>query len=328
MKRTTSIITALYIAALVAFIGYGYFLQSNSADHLLQATVEAPEIRISAKIPGRVESISVREGQTVAPGDLIFTLESPELIAKREQALALIEAKSALKDRAVRGARDEEVAMAKDNMLQAQTASELAQKSLTRLTNLFNDGLVPEQKLDEAKAQANAANFAMQAATQRYQMATNGTDQELISAAESDLRAAEGVLAEVDAAMAETRISSNKSGEVTSVLIHEGEISPAGFPVVTLVNLDDAYIRFHVSEDQLSDFNKGASFNAYLPALDITERFTVDFVSAMGDYANWRATKPGEYDLKTFEVHARPQIPLQNWRAGMSAVINLAESHS
>ncbi|MDX1473709.1 MAG: biotin/lipoyl-binding protein, partial [Reinekea sp.] len=82
MKRTTSIITALYIAALVAFIGYGYFLQSNSADHLLQATVEAPEIRISAKIPGRVESISVREGQTVAPGDLIFTLESPELIAK------------------------------------------------------------------------------------------------------------------------------------------------------------------------------------------------------------------------------------------------------
>jgi len=328
MKRTTSIITALYVAALVAFIGYGYFLQSNNTQAILQATVEAPEIRISAKIPGRVEAIHVQEGDFVNTGDLIFTLESPEILAKRSQALALIEAKTALKDRAVRGARNEELAMAKDNMLQAQSAADLAQKSLTRLSNLFAEGLVPEQKLDEAQAQTNAANFALQAATQRFQMATNGTDLELISAAESDLRAAEGVLAEVNAAFAETKISSNKSGDVTSVLIHEGEISPAGFPVVTLIDLNDAYLRFHIPENLLTQFNRGATFQAYLPALDITETFTVNFVSALGDYANWRATKPGEYDLKTFEIHAKPELPLPNWRAGMSAVITLDEQHS
>ena len=328
MKRTTSIITALYVAALIGFIGYGYFLQSSNADAVLQATVEAQEIRISAKIPGRVEAIHVQLGDTVAPGDLIFTLESPEILAKRSQALALIEAKTALKNRAQRGARDEELEMAKDGMQQAQSASDLAQKSLTRLNNLYQEGLVPEQKLDEAQAQANAANFALQAATQRYQMATNGTDLELIRAAESDLRAAQGVLAEVDAALAETNISSNKAGDVTSVLIHEGEISPAGFPVVTLIDLNDAYLRFHIPENLLTQFNQGASFQAYFPALDVSETFTVNYVAAMGDYANWRATKPGEYDLKTFEIHAKPELPLPNWRAGMSAVITLDEQDS
>lgn len=323
MKRTTSIITAIYVAVLIGFIGYGYRLQNHTPAPIIQATVEAPQIRISAKIPGRVDRIAVREGDSVQPGDVIFTLDSPELKAKRDQALALIAAKTAMKDRAIRGARNEELAMAKDQMLQARTSAELADKSLSRLTNLYNDGLIPEQQLDEAQAKADAAHFALEAAKQQYQMAENGTEDELISAAESDLKAAQGALAEVDAALAETEITSGRAGEVTSVLIHEGEISPAGFPVVTLVNLDDAYLRFHVSEDQLTRFNKGQRFRAYLPGLNAEADFTVDFVSALGDYANWQATRPGEYDLKTFEVHARPDAPLSNWRAGMSAIITL-----
>jgi HlyD family secretion protein len=323
MKRSISILTVAYVLGLLGFIGYGYFLQSDDSAEVIQATVEAPEIRISAKIPGRVDEIFVTEGQQVAAGDAIFSLTSPELDAKREQALALIEAKNALRDRAERGARTEEIQMAKDNAARARTNAELAQKSLTRVQNLFNDGLVSAQKLDEAQATETSAVFAQQAAEQRYQMAMNGTEDELKNAAESDLRAAQGVLAEVDAAMAETQIASSYAGEVSQVLIHEGEVSPAGFPVVTLTDMSQAYVRFHVTEDKLTQFEKGTEFTAYFPGLKDEQVLEVFYVSVLGDYATWRASTPGDYDLRTFEVRAYPITKNAAWRAGMSAVITM-----
>ncbi|MFQ3228871.1 HlyD family secretion protein [Reinekea sp.] len=323
MKRTTSIITSIYIAALIAFIGYGYFLQEKSDIDIIQGTIDAPEIRISAKIPGRVSSVFVEEGQLVGAGDAIFSLESPELNAKRSQALALVEAKKSLRDRAERGARSEELQIASDNLVRAQNNAELAQKSLQRLENLFNDGLVSAQMLDEAKAQASSASFAQKSAQQQLQMAKKGTEQELKDAAESDLNAALGVLEEVDAALAETMVSTVKAGEVSSVLIHEGEISPAGFPVVSLINTKKAYVRFHLSENKLKGLSIGSTIGVTIPALDKTETMEIFYISAMGDYATWRATKPGEYDLKTFEVKARPNTFDTNWRVGMTAIIDV-----
>jgi HlyD family secretion protein len=321
MKRSTSIITAVYILGLVGFIAHGYSTQTNQPSSIIQGTVEAPEIRISAKIPGRVADIYVHEGQKVAKGDLIFSLESPELEAKRAQAQALIDAKTALSERAQRGARSEEVQIAKDNLARARTGEELAKKSLQRIQNLYNDGLIPAQDLDEAQAKATAAKFARQAAEQQNEMAQNGTERELIDAAHSDLQAAEGVLAEVEAALAETQIHAQRSGIVTDVLIHAGEISPAGFPVVTLVDMDRAYVRFHVLEDQLSQFKQDETVNVLLPGLDKNASLTISDVSVMGDYANWRASTPGEYDLRTFEIQARPAQPQADWRVGLTAVI-------
>lgn len=326
MKRSISMLTAAYLLGLIAFIGYGYFLLDTPQAEILQATVEAPEIRISAKIPGRVENIHVKEGQTVSQNDEIFSLTSPELAAKRAQALALIEAKQALKERAKRGARNEELQMAKDNVTRAKTNAELAQKSLTRVQNLFNDGLVSAQNLDEASAAATSATFAHQSAQQRYQMAQNGTESELIAAAESDLRAAKGVLAEVDAALAETKIISRYAGMVSQVLIHEGEIAPAGFPVVTLTDMSQAYLRFHIREDRLQDFKLDKVFSAYFPGLDQHHELKVSYVSVLGDYATWRASKAGDYDLRTFEVQAKPIQPIAQWRVGLSAVINVSEA--
>ncbi len=325
MKRSTSLITAVYILGLVAFIVYGYNKSFAPTEAVIQGTIEAPEIRISAKIAGRVSEIFVHEGQRVKAGDLIFALETPELEAKRSQAQAAIDAKTALSERAVRGARDEEVQIAKDNLARAQTAEELAIKSIERIQNLYNDGLIPAQDLDEAQAKMTSAKFARQAAEQQYEMALNGTEQELIEAAQGDLQVAKGVMAEVQAALAETQIRANRDGIVTDVLIHEGEISPAGFPVVTIVNIEDAYVRFHVVEDKLKRFEEGKRITTFLPGLDREEELTISYISVLGDYANWSASEPGEYDLRTFEIQARPTTVQSDWRVGLTAVIQPAE---
>lgn len=323
MKRSTSIITLLYLFGLIGFIAYGYFVQDKEQPNIIQAHFDAPELRISAKIAGRVGSIDVEEGDVIEPGDLVFTLDSPELEARRGQAEALIEAKTAMKARADRGARSEEIEMAKDNLMRAEAAAELAEKSLSRVQNLYDDGLVSAQRLDEIQAQATSAQYAREAANEQYQMALKGTEEELKEAADSDLKAAEAQMEELEVALAETRIHATDAGEVTSVLINEGEIAPAGFPVVTLIDMTQAYVRFHVTEDQLALFSKGSSFEAYIPALDNEARFDVYYVSVMGDYATWKASTPGDFDLKTFEVRARPAEHNPQWRAGMSAIITL-----
>ena len=322
MKRSTSIITIVYLLGLLAFIGFGYFTQDQDQTNIIQAHFDAPEQRVSAKIAGRIGHVVVEEGDLLQPGDLVFTLNSPELDAKKSQLEALIAAKTAMKDRAERGARSEEIAMAKDNLLRATAAAELAEKSLARVQNLFNDGLISEQQLDETEAQAKSALYAKEAANEQYQMALKGTEEELKDAAESDLKAALAQMEELEVAMAETRITATDAGEVTSILINDGEIAPAGFPVVTLIDMSQAYIRFHITEDLLSQFTAGTQFEAYLPSFDKNVSFTVYYVSSMGSYSTWQASKPGDYDLKTFEVRARPDQVEPGYRAGMSAIID------
>jgi len=105
---------------------------------------------------------------------------------------------------------------------------------------------------------------------------------------------------------------------------HEGLYLPQGFPVVTVVDMQDAWVVFNVREDLLSHFSKGKSFTAYLPALDKSIEFQVSHTAVMGDFATWRSTDSAQgFDLRTFEIEARPLKPSEALRVGMSVVIEL-----
>ena len=113
-------------------------------------------------------------------------------------------------------------------------------------------------------------------------------------------------------------------GEVANVLLSEGELSPTGFPVVMLVDTKDVWLRVAVSEEYLKDFQKDSEFSAYIPALQKEVRFRVRYVSVMGDFATWRATSNSKgYDLRSFEIEARPLHNEGEFAVGMSAIITL-----
>ncbi|PTY38805.1 hypothetical protein BGP77_10120 [Saccharospirillum sp. MSK14-1] len=327
MNNKAMIVSLAYLAALGGILGYGYVTQAQAPEPLLQGTVDAQTIRVSGKIAGRVAQVAVREGDQVEAGELVFELTSPELQARLDQAQAAVDAKQAMSERADRGARQEELAQARDQWQRAQAAADLAQTTAERLRNLHADGLVSQQRLDEAETQAESAGYAAEAAHQQFLQAQNGTEDELRTAARSEANAAQAQLAEVQSLYAETRITAPAAGEVTEVLIHRGEIAPAGFPVVTLTNLDDAWVRFHVREDRLVEFAPQSVIRGYLPALDRSVELRVSYVSPLGEYATWRATHSGEADLRTFEVQARPVEPVNDWRAGMTVIIETAAEH-
>ena len=200
---------------------------------------------------------------------------------------------------------------------------DLMEKTFNRIDNLYHDGVVPEQKRDEAYTKLQAARYSSDAAFQMYQLTKEGARDETKKAAEGKARMAAGTVAEVKVYAADTRIQSPHDGEVTQVLLHSGELAPQGFPVVTIMDMNDAWAVFHIREDRLSEFEKGTEFSALIPALgEQRYGFRVDHVAVLGDFATWRATSSDSgFDMRSFEIEARPANLIKGLRVGMSVLV-------
>ncbi|EPG0609824.1 HlyD family secretion protein [Vibrio fluvialis] len=324
MKAAKSSLLAVTVLAAAGWIGYSFYQAYQPEPVRLQGQIESQQYSISSKVPGRIDQVYVRKGDEVKKGQLIFTLHSPEIEAKLEQAIAGQKAAGALAQEAENGAREQQIRAAKDQWMKAKAAAELAEKTYLRVNNLYKDGVVAEQKRDEANTQWQAAKYTESAAFQMYEMAKEGARAETKQAAQEKARMAAGAVAEVEAYAADTKIESWFDGEVSQVLMQSGELAPQGFPVVTVVDREDSWAVLNVREDLLSHFQKGTTFNAYLPALNKSLEFKVTHVAVMGDFATWRSTDAAQgFDLRTFEVEARPIAPETNLRMGMSVVVEL-----
>ncbi|EPE2651923.1 HlyD family secretion protein [Vibrio fluvialis] len=324
MKAAKSSLLAVTVLAAAGWIGYSFYQAYQPETVRLQGQIESQQYSISSKVPGRIDQVYVRKGDEVKKGQLIFTLHSPEIEAKLEQAIAGQKAAGALAQEAENGAREQQIRAAKDQWMKAKAAAELAEKTYLRVNNLYKDGVVAEQKRDEANTQWQAAKYTESAAFQMYEMAKEGARAETKQAAQEKARMAAGAVAEVEAYAADTKIESWFDGEVSQVLMQSGELAPQGFPVVTVVDREDSWAVLNVREDLLSHFQKGTTFNAYLPALNKSVEFKVTHVAVMGDFATWRSTDAAQgFDLRTFEVEARPTAPETNLRMGMSVVVEL-----
>lgn len=307
----------------IVVLAIGLRLAFRPQSVLLEGEIEATEIDVAAKVPGRVDSVAVKLGQTVARGDLLFTLESPELRAKLAQAEGARDAAGAINRKAEAGARVEEIGAAEQQWIRAKAAADLAEVTLARVERLYRDGVVPGQRRDETAAQAQAAHAAAAAAKALFDMATAGARIEDREAAAGVAAQAGGAVSEVEAYLAETRIHAPHAGEVGSLLIDAGEIAPAGFPVVTLVDLQDVWVVIQMREDLLAGIGIGTELLGRVPALGDREvKFKVDYLAALGAFATWRATSASAgFDLKTFEIRARPVEAIDGLRPGMSVII-------
>ncbi|MGL5605239.1 MAG: HlyD family secretion protein, partial [Plesiomonas sp.] len=235
-KKSKSIAAVVGVGVVVALI-ISYFSAYDNDSALMQGQIEAQQYFVSAKVPGRIETVLVQKGQQVKQGDPMFVLSTPELDAKLNQAKAGEAAAGAMRQEVDNGARSQQIAAAKDQWLKAKAAAILSEKTYQRINALFRDGVMAEQKRDEAKTAWQAAKYTEQAAFQQYQLAVEGSRKgEKLAAAEKEKMAAAAV-AEVQAYLKDAELMAYHDGMVDQVLLHPGELAPAGFPVVTLVDL-------------------------------------------------------------------------------------------
>ncbi len=324
MNKTRNFIIGIFFIALLIFLLYTTWLITRPVPLEIQGEIEATQIRVASKIPGRVDSIAVKKGQKVQKGEFLFSINSPEIEAKLQQATAAKNAAAAQSLKARNGAQEEDIQAAYNTYLKAEAAARLYEKTAQRVANLFADGVVSEQKKDEADTQAKAARETANAAKAIWDKARKGARYEDKRAAEALVNQAEGAIAEVEAYLAETQIKAPAAGEVSNLVAEEGELVPTGYPVVTILDLTDTWATLYIREDLMADVKMGSTIKATVPALgnkDVTLR--VDYISPMADFATWTSTKTsGGFDMKSFEIHAVPVEKLEGLRPGMSVLVN------
>ena len=311
--------TLVAVIVIVSVIG---FFTLGKGPEIIQGQAEATEYRVSSKVPGRILKYFVTEGDQVKAGDTLAILEAPDVMAKLMQAQAAEQAALAMNQKANRGTRAEQLQAAFEMWQKAKAGLEIAEKSYKRVNNLFEQGVVSEQKRDEAKAQYEAMKATEKAANAQYTMAKNGAQAEDKAMAAAQVERAKGAVAEVSSYINETYLVASADGEVTEIFPKVGELVGTGAPIMNVAQLNDMWVTFNVREDLLKDFTVGGEIKAYIPALEKDAVLKVYYMKDLGSYAAWKATKTtGQFDLKTFEVRAKAVNAVENLRPGMSAII-------
>nr|WP_320057471.1 efflux RND transporter periplasmic adaptor subunit [uncultured Bacteroides sp.] len=313
-------LTLLGIIILVAIAG---FFMLRKGPEIIQGQAEVTEYRVSSKVPGRILEFRVKEGQSVNAGDTLAIIEAPDVVAKMAQAQAAEDAAQAQNEKAIKGARQEQIQTAYEMWQKARAGVDIAEKSYKRVKNLFDQGVMSAQKFDEASAQRNAAIATEKAAKAQYTMAKNGAEREDKLAAVALVNRAKGAVAEVQSYVKETYLIAQTKGEISEIFPKLGELVGTGAPIMNVSVLDDMWVTFNVREDLLKGLTMGTEFEAFIPAMDNKiVKLKVYYLKDIGTYAAWKATKTtGQFDLKTFEVKALPLEKVEGLRPGMSVIL-------
>lgn len=321
--RLGTIILLVLLIGLVVFIIWGIYQAAFPPSPPLQGQMESRTISVSSKVPGRIQQILVKEGDFVVKEQPVVEMHLPELEAKLAQVQAQERAAKAKQDLVDEGARPQEKEAAKAQWQRAEAARELAQKTFNRIAALYKDGLVSTQKYDEVQTNLISATKLAQAAKQQYEIAEIGArEQEKKAVADLSSQAQAGV-EEVKSLTESKTLYAPLNAQVEKIIFVEGELAAAGYPIITLVNLNDQWATFNIREPDMSGIEIGKKLKATVPAIgNKTVEYEIYYISPRANYATWRSTRQDAgYDMKTFEVRARPVTKVEALRPGMSVLV-------
>ena len=323
---------ALLVLIVLGVIAYGLYKSNQHSEPevvTLQGQMQMQQTSIAAKVPGRIAKILVTEGDAVTVGQQLIEMDSPEINAKINQARAGKQMAQSQLDKAENGARPQEIAQAKAAWQANKAASDLAENTYQRVNRLYEEGLMARQKRDEAYAQYLATQDQTEAARLQYDLAKEGARSEDKSAATAQVAQVDAQLEEALVAKEEANLKSPIAGIVDNVIVSAGEVIGQGVPILTLVNTDEQWVVLNVTESYLNQFAIGQQFTGTIPALSsankpYTKQFTVYATSTLSDFATWRPTNNDDgFDVRTFEVKARPTTPDARIRSGMSVIVRV-----
>ena len=336
-KRLALIGSMLILVAVVAAMAIWGIIHLRPSDKTIQGQADCDVVRVSGKLGGRLVELYVQEGDYVHKGQRLAKIYSSTTDATYSRAKEMKNVAASQNQKVERGTRYEiiesarkMVAQAKSARQQAIAAEDITRKTYERTNNLYNEGVVSEQKRDEAKAALDAATAAVSTATAaveaaeaQLQMAQNGAQSEDKAASQGMENAAQASVREVEALLEDEYLIAPCDGEITSIYPHVGELVMMGSPIMTIANINDMWATFSVREEKLNDLPMGKVVDVEIPALSNKKaQMKIFYVHDMGSYATWSATKSyGDYDSKTFEVKARPVNPIPNFRPGMSVIL-------
>ena len=314
-------VIGLVVIVIISLIG---ILTMSRSRVVLQGQIEATEIRISGKLPGRVDTFLVAEGQSVKRGDTLVGISSPEAYAKLQQANAMENVAKYQNEKIDEGTRYQIIRTAEEIWNKSKTDLQLATTTYQRIQALYKDSVVSAQRYDEAEALYKVALAAERAAHQQYLLAKAGAQKQDKESARSLVDAAQGTVNEVQSVLQDAWLTAPTSGEIATIYAQCGELVGTGTPIMNLVVLEDCHVVLNVREDYLSNFRMNGTFTGKVPAIGQKEIvFQVNYISPLGSFATWKSTDNSSYDMRTFEIHALPMESVDGLRPGMSVLVEM-----
>ena len=313
-------IIGLIIAIIIVF---GLWKAYQPQPIELQGRVEADAVHVTTKLVSRIEEIYVHEGQVVKKGQPLAQLNSPEIDAKKQQALASLQSALALKASTDRGTREENVESLYANWQSLKAQQALAQTTYQRSQNLYQEGVISRQRRDESFAAQRSSQELTEAAYQQYKKAKIGSTHEQKSVADAQVDIAQAAVKEANSLETETKLYAPIDGTVSHIFGQSSELVLTGVPVVTLIDTQHLWVSLNVQEDQYAHIKN--TLQGYVPALDKTLTFHVKEISPQGEFATIKSTRQTDgYDIRSFKFHLTTSE--SGLKEGMSVVFKIQDS--
>lgn len=297
----------IYFAASLTLLFAGC---SSDKQTVFEGKVKRETISLAPKYAGRVEKLWVREGDCVKAGDTLAYLNIPEVEAKKQQAEGALHAATWQYQMAVHGATTEQKEQVTAMFKAAKEQYEFAEKSLTRIRNLYNDSLVAPQAYDEALTKYQMAQSQYEAALAKRQEVMNGLRDEQVQMALGQKQQAEGAVQEATVVLAERYLVAPKDMTIETISLHEGELALPGYNLFVGYDAKSTWFRVTINEANVAKFEQGKTYAVSLPfESNRTINAKLVTVTELAKYGNRSSSypnhQPGEavYELKLVPVN-------------------------
>jgi HlyD family secretion protein len=272
--------------ALIALAGAATLLTGcrRPAPAGYQGYLECDFVYVAAPLAGRLDTLAVEKGRTVAAGDALFTLEhAAETATRNEAAERLRQAQAHLADLS-KGSRPTELDALEARLAQARSTAELSRIELERQDALFRQHAIPASELDRARFTHERNTGAVNDLLAQLATARLGARTDALTAAEAEVAAAQAALTRAEWSVAQKSPAAPRAGLVYDTLYRPGEFVAASSPVVALLPRDAMKVRFFVPEADVARIALGAVVNFTFTAHPAAVRATVNYVSPAPEY--------------------------------------------
>lgn len=349
MNARNKILVLMGILLVVALVLY-FVSTPRNGDLQLIGTVDANEVVLSSRIPGRIQTLTINEGDDVKAGQLVATIQSDDLAAARNAAEAAASSQkyrlqqSQDTARQTAGSTSSQVAnaqaqlnVAQAALMQAQANYEHQQADSHRTIALAQQGVASQQASDEARTSLAAAKAAVDAARQSVsaaeaslRLAVANTLQaqaaaKTVASTRSDMQSAQAQLAQAQITLDYANVVSPIAGKINVLAGRIGEVVAPGTPIATITDLTQTWIYAPLPETEADSVQLGDTLRVVMPS-GATTTGKVIAKSAEGDFATQRDVSRRKRDIETIRLKLLIDNPGMKYVPGMLAYVYVPES--
>jgi HlyD family secretion protein len=349
MNPRNRILILMGILLIISFVWY-LFSTNRSSDLQLIGIVDANEVVVSSRIPGRIQALTVDEGDSVTAGELIATIQSDDLVAARNAAeAATVSQRFKLQgtqdtERQTQGGTTSQVANAEAQLrvsqavlVQARAQYEHQEADSKRTIALAQQGVMSQQSSDEARTSLSASQAAVDSAGQSVsaaqaslKVAVANTIQaqaaaKTVASTRSDVQNARALLDQAQVELNYANVVAPISGKVNVRAARQGEVVSAGTPIVTITDLTQTWVYAPLPETQAESVQLGDSLRVVMPGGDSIQGKIIA-KSAEADFATQRDVSRRKRDIKTVQLKLLIPNPGMKYTLGMTAEVYIPKS--